>query len=242
MRCYAMRRGGFNNPSGWYEPGAASPGSSDRTAAPVEQPAAQDEWHDAADSLPSGRFSAADTAAGNDTAAGSAEAARAAAGSDNTSTDGSSAVRFLDEELDGALFMNQDSTWTGAADAAPLASSLQAQLPDWATGIGGKGSGDGSTGGFGASDSTASGSGALAAAGSGSQDGGGRFGAKEPADAPLQQPVGAAAEDLAARLQLAAEADYDFSDPMALLTADLEEADLQARCFTTNLSVLGCTA
>jgi hypothetical protein len=240
--CNAMRRGGFNNPSGWYEPGAAATtaaaSSSDRAAPLLQQPATRDDWNDAADSLPSGRFGAAASKA-----AGDAKTAAAATGADDSSAvdsspGDSSAVRFLDEEPDGALFINQDSAWTGAADAG-LASSLQAQLPDWAA-TSADGSGNGSGGGFGATDSTALHSNNSAAAGDGSQGGGSSAGG--PAAAPLQQPAGPAAEDLAARLKAAAEADYDFSDPMTLITAAMEEADLQVCCSLHDPSLLGCSA
>lgn len=180
-----------------------------------------DEWSDAEDSLPSGRFGSGSQAAG---------AAKAAGGA--ADADESSAVRFLDEEADGALFMNQAATWSDAAGAPAPDSSLQAQLPDWgavSAVSGGNGSAGGSngygSGGFGATDSPAQ---QGFTAGDGLSAGG--FDAGGPAAAPLQQDAGPTAEQLAQQLQAIAKAEpFDFSDPMALLTEDLEASDLQAR-------------
>lgn len=237
MCCNAPCRGGFNNPSGWYEPGAAAAAGSGSAAPPLQQPATQDDWNGAADSLPSGRFgAAASTAAGNSTTAASDYASSA----DGSPADDSAAVRFLDEEPDSALFINQDSAWTGASDAG-LAGSLQAQLPDWgAASSGGGGNGSSSGGGFGAGDSTAFEGRDLAEAGAGVRGSGND--ADGPTAAPLQQPAGPAAEDLAARLRAAADADYDFSDPMALITADMEASDLQVQCCYDNPLVPACCA
>lgn len=106
-------------------------------------------WTGAADSpgQPTGGDAAAQPAAGG-AAAAAAEAADAGVAED---ADDSSAVRFLDEELDSALFINRDDTWhepgggggDGIGDAAPAADGLQTQLPNWGAAAGGSSSGIG---------------------------------------------------------------------------------------------------
>jgi hypothetical protein len=219
----ATCRGTFNNPSGWYEPGATT--NSSQAAGSTKHPVV-DEWNGMADSAPAGRFggSSSQAAGAASMAADDTEAAEAA-----LDEDGSSAVQFLEEEPDGALFMNQDATWSDAVDAPAPVDSLQAQLPDWGAISGGSGNGsENGSGGPGATDSPAQQSHGLGTGSDGIQGSG--AGADEPAETTLEQQAGPTSEELAQQLQVAAKAEpYDFGDPMALLNEDMEDADLQAR-------------
>lgn len=136
---FAACRGSWVNPSAWYEPGAGS--------------AATSNWSAPADAAsPWGRFS---SAAGGSGGTGASEGGGAAAAGqeagDAEEADNGSAVRFLDEEADGAVFLKRDATWHDEADAAAGdaagVSSFQAQLPDWgAPAAGGGGGGNGTLG------------------------------------------------------------------------------------------------
>lgn len=195
----------YDNPSAWYEPGA---GSSDSWSSAPADAASPDAWTGAADSVPSGRFSAGGDGAAVGKAAAGAAAGQHTADDDAEEADESSAVRFLDEESDGALFLNRDGTWhaaggSGDGDAPAAIGSLQAQLPDWGAAAAGSG--------FGASDSSGgSGGGGSPAAdvpleqsGAPAEGGSGFDAVDTYAAAPdLQQPAPLTAEEVADQMRL----------------------------------------